>query len=96
MVETQWQKILYHIRDLAALLAACPNVYLETSNFIGQDHVTQFVRRFGAERLLYGSFLPVNDPYTAAGMILDADISEADKEKIAGGNLRRLVQGVKA
>jgi len=96
VVETQWQKILYHLRDLAALLRAAPNVYVETSNFIGQDHLTQFVKSFGAGRLLYGSFLPVNDPYAAIGVILDADISEADKEQIAGGNLRRLVGEVRS
>jgi hypothetical protein len=96
VVETQWQKILYHVRDLAALLRSCPNVHVETSNFIGQDHITQFVKTFGAERLLFGSFLPVNDPYTAIGMILDADISDGEKERIAGGNLRRLVEEVRA
>jgi len=96
VVETQWQKILYHMRDLAALLRSCPNVLLETSNFIGQDHVSQFVRSFGSGRLLFGSFLPVNDPFTSIGMILDADIGEDDKAAIAGGNLRRLVGEVRA
>jgi hypothetical protein len=95
VVETQWQKILYHMRDLAALLHSCPNVCLETSNFIGQDHLSQFVRTFGSTRLLFGSFLPVNDPFTSIGMILDADISDADKAAIAGGNLRRLVGEVR-
>ncbi|MBN1837438.1 MAG: amidohydrolase family protein [Spirochaetales bacterium] len=96
VVETQWQKILYHLRDLAGLLASRPNVYVETSNLIGQDHLAQFVKSVGAERLVFGSFLPVNDPYAAVGVILDADISESDKQAIAGGNLRRLVGEVRA
>jgi predicted TIM-barrel fold metal-dependent hydrolase len=95
VIETQWQKILYHIRDLFSLLKACPNVLVESSNFIGQDHVTQLVRSFGAERLLFGSFLPVNDPYASIGTILDADISPEEKALIAGGNLRRLVGEVR-
>ncbi len=95
VVETQWQKILYHLRDLAGLLSSCGNVYVETSNFIGQDHLSQFVRSFGAERLLFGSFLPVNDPYAAIGMILDAQIGEEEKAGIAGGNLRRLLEEVR-
>jgi hypothetical protein len=95
VIESQWQKILYHNRDLFSLLASCPNVFLESSNFIGQDNVTAFVRRFGPERLLWGSFLPVNDPYASMGMLLDADISEADKRLVAGGNLRRLIAEVK-
>ena len=96
VVESQWQKILYHLRDLAALLASCPNVLVEISNFVGQDHLAQFAGRFGAERLLFGSFLPVNDPYAAIGMILDADIPAEAKARIAGGNLRRLVGEVRA
>jgi len=95
VIESQWQKILYHNRDLFSLLAACPNVLLESSNFIGQDNVSAFVRRFGAERLLWGSFLPVNDPYSSIGMVLDADIPEEGKRLIAGGNLRRLIAEVK-
>lgn len=95
VIESQWQKILYHNRDLFSLLADCPGVLLESSNFIGQDNVSSFVRSFGAERLLWGSFLPVNDPYASIGMVLDADITDAEKRLIAGGNLRRLIAGVK-
>jgi hypothetical protein len=96
VVESQWQKILYHNRDLFSLLQACPNLLLESSNFIGQDNVSVFVRCFGAERLLWGSFLPVNDPYASIGMVLDADITEGEKKLIAGGNLRRLIAEVRA
>jgi hypothetical protein len=95
VIESQWQKILYHNRDLFSLLKACPNVCLESSNFIGQDNVSVFVRSFGAERLVWGSFLPVNDPYASIGMVLDADITEGDKRLIAGGNIRRLIAEVK-
>jgi len=96
VIESQWQKILYHNRDLFSLLKACPNLLLECSNFIGQDNVSAFVRCFGAERLLWGSFLPVNDPYASIGMVLDADITEGEKKLIAGGNLRRLIAEVRA
>jgi hypothetical protein len=94
VIETQWQKILYHIRDLFSLMGACENVLVESSNFIGQDYVSYLVRNFGAERLLFGSFLPVNDPYAAFGTVLDADISESEKAQIAGGNLQRLIAEV--
>jgi hypothetical protein len=96
VVDTQWQKILYHNRDLASLLETCRNVLVESSNLIGQDFITWLVRKWGAERILYGSFLPANDPYAAIGMILDADISEEEKALIAGGNARRLVDGVRS
>lgn len=95
VIETQWQKILYPIRNLFSLLKACPNVLVESSNLIGQDYVSYLVRSFGSGRLLYGSFLPVNDPYAAIGLVLDADISAQERADILGGNLERLIAGVR-
>ena len=95
VVESQWQKILYHIRTLYNLLDTCGNIYVETSNFTGQDYLSHGVKTFGAERFLFGSFLPMNDPWVPAGMIQDADISEEEKKMIAGGNIRRLLEEVR-
>ncbi len=95
VIETQNQKILYRFRILLSLMRDCPNVHLGTSNLVGQGYLETVVREFGAQRLLYGSFLPVNDPFAAAGMLVDADISESDKLHIASGNIRRLIGEVK-
>lgn len=91
VVETQPQKILYHTRPLLALLRECPNVRVETSNFVGVRAIEHAVGQFGGERLIFGSFQPVSDPLVPMGMILDAEIPEPDKAAIAGGNLRRLI-----
>ena len=96
VVETQTQKILYHTRPLFALMRDCPNVHIELSNFAGAGFVEYAVREFGADRLVFGSFLPVSDPLVPMGMVLDADISEPDKKLIAGDNLRRLIGEVHA
>jgi len=96
VVETQVQKILYHTRPLFALLRDCPNVRVELSNFAGQGFLEYAVREYGAARLLYGSFLPMSDPWVPMGLVLDADIGDAEKALIAGGNLRRLVREVAA
>ena len=47
--------------------------------------------RFGPERLLFGSRLPLLCPGAARHAIERAGISEQAKELIAGGNLRRLL-----
>jgi hypothetical protein len=91
VVETQVQKILYHTRPLFALMRDCRNVFVELSNFAGQGFVEYAAREFGAERLIFGSFLPVNDPLVAIGMVIDAEISREEKGLIAGENLRRLI-----
>jgi predicted TIM-barrel fold metal-dependent hydrolase len=72
----------------------CPNIYVETSNFVGNGYIEYTVREFGAGRLIFGSFLPVNDPSVAICMVLDADIDEKEKKLIASENLSRLVDGV--
>ena len=95
IVETQPQKILYHTRTLFPLMNECPNIMLETSNFIGSGFMEFAVREFGGGRLIFGSFLPVNDPLAPMGMLLDANISESDKKLIAGGTLRRIVEEVR-
>lgn len=95
VVETQVQKILYHTRSVFSLMRDCRNVMLETSNLVGAGLVEYSVREFGPERLIFGSFLPVNDPLVGLGMILDAEIPLDQKGLIAGGNLRRLIGEVR-
>jgi len=95
VVETQTQKILYHTRPLFALMRDCANVYVELSNFAGAGFIEYVVRKFGTDRLLFGSFLPVSDPFVPIGMVLDADIAESEKALIAGENLRRLIGEVR-
>ena len=95
VVETQTQKILYHTRPLFALMRQRPNVFVEQSNFAGAGFIEYAVREFGAERLLYGSFLPVSDPFVPMGMVLDAEIADSEKALIAGGNMRRLIEEVR-
>ncbi len=52
------------------------------------------MKEFGAERLIFGSFMPVNDPLVPIGMIIDADIEEKDKLLIASGNIKRIIEEV--
>ncbi len=50
--------------------------------------------RFGAERLLFGTRLPYFTPGSAIGMLSYAGISEAERTRIAGDNLRNLLARV--
>jgi hypothetical protein len=95
IVETQTQKILYQNRSLFALMRRRRNVLAEISNLAGARMIEYCVREFGAERLIFGTFRPMNDPLVPIGMVIDAEISDSEKAQIAGGNLRRLIDGVK-
>ncbi len=91
VIETQVQKILYHTRPLFTLLRDCANVHVELSNFAGQGFIEYVAREVGTARLIYGSFLPMCDPWVPIGLILDARLTDEEKRLIAGDNLRRLV-----
>ncbi|MFO8007360.1 MAG: amidohydrolase family protein, partial [Candidatus Brocadiia bacterium] len=52
----------------------------------------RYVALYGAKRLLFGSDMSDLPIPWGLGPILYADISEADKRAILGGNLRRLLQ----
>jgi hypothetical protein len=95
VIETQVQKILYHTRSVFLIMRDCRNTLLETSNLAGPGFIDYVAREFGPDRLIFGSFLPVNDPLVAMGMIFDAEIPHDQKELIVGGNLRRLISEVR-
>ena len=72
-----------------------PNVCMEISEYILDYGIEDAVRGYGARRLLYGSDFPAADH---GGMMLalkHADISEDDKQAIAGGNLDRMLSEVR-
>lgn len=94
VIESQTRKTLYHHRALLPLMKACPNVFLETSNLCGSDIIEYTVNTLGAERLIFGTFMPALDPLAPMGMILQANIPDEDKRAIAGGNIQRLISEV--
>jgi predicted TIM-barrel fold metal-dependent hydrolase len=68
------------------------NLYLDTA--CSQPHVgmiEKFVREVGAQRVLFGSDVPVLDPSAQLGRIAYAKIKEQDKEKILGLNMKELL-----
>lgn len=83
-------------RQVWPLLERYPNVYVESSLLSLAEHgMEDTVRRFGAERVLFGTGFPARYAEAAALQLLHADISESDRINIAGANLRRLVSRVK-
>ncbi|HUU27061.1 MAG TPA: amidohydrolase family protein [archaeon] len=67
------------------------NVKAETSLFQGFEMIRFVCERWGAERLLFGTGLPLTSPGAARAALVYADISEDEKRKIASGNLEALL-----
>jgi len=83
------------LRLIYPLLNRYPNVYFETGDFGMTRGYEEVCARYGSERLLYGSNFPSNNPGCSLNCLLTANISEAERENIAYGNMERLINGVK-
>ncbi|MFP4384087.1 MAG: amidohydrolase family protein [Spirochaetia bacterium] len=77
-------------RDQLAILSAVPNVYLECSSF-GYRYIEEVCGLISADRLIFGSHTPHLDPGLAISYVMYAEISDTEKQKIAGGNIQRLM-----
>jgi hypothetical protein len=80
-----------HNRFLYPLFERYRNLYVETSRFLGAGTIEDVVRRFGSRPLLFGTNMPQYTGTAAVGRLAYAEIEPADKDAVAGGNLRRLV-----
>lgn len=73
------------------LLERLDNLYLETSMIDNWRFYEDAVGRFGSERLLWGSNMPLRNAGSAITMLSYSEIPETDKENIAYKNLLRLM-----
>jgi hypothetical protein len=95
IIEGRPQKILYHTRFFYPLLERYGNIFLELHNLNVYLGIEDIVARFGAERLIFGSCMPFNDPNTSLMMVTAARVDEAARKQIARGNLTRLLEEVR-
>jgi len=76
------------------LLAACPNLSLELSGQWNYRAVEDICQRFGPQRILFGTNWPYMDSSFAVAAVTYAALTDADRARVAGGNLRQLLEGV--
>jgi hypothetical protein len=82
-------------RFVRPLLEAFPNFYFELSNYQEAGGLEDHCRRYGPERLLFGTNYPYFNMAGPRLTLLHADLSETDRQAIAAGNLRRLLEEVR-
>ena len=78
-------------RFLRPFLDAYPNLCLDMTYMLTDCGLKDMLKKYAAERILFGSGFPVS--YMGAHMLVikHAEISDQDKYKIAGGNLKKLL-----
>ncbi len=75
------------------LLEKFPNFYLETSLLsLEEGGLEATVKKFGSEKLVFGTGFPVRYPKAAILELVHADIPDNDKEAIASKNLERILR----
>ena len=77
------------------LVNAYKNLYMDTSDFQEIRGIEYFVKKFGDERMLFGTNFPMDNMGGPIATLLGANISRESKEKIASGNIERLMSEVK-
>ena len=78
-------------RNIYALLDRHPALHLESGGYKVHNGIEEICGRFGAQRLVFGSGMPMYSGASAVSMIRYARISEREKSLIAFGNLSALL-----
>jgi hypothetical protein len=83
-------------RTLYALLRRFPNLYVHTAGLNVHQGLEDVCRRFGPERLVYGSAYPVKYMGGAVLHLERNGLGVDDRRLIASGNIERLLAGAVA
>ncbi len=78
----------YH-RLADAGLWELPRIYADTA-LAGMAEINHYIRKFGTQRLLFGSDYPFGDPRAEKAKVLSLDLPDADRQAILAGNWLRL------
>ena len=70
-----------------------PNIFTDTS-LVSPGIVMEYVKRYGATRIMFGSDFPFGDPVQECQKIIKMELCEADKEALLMGNLQSLLAPV--
>lgn len=79
-------------RQYVQFAKAFPNVYFDTSNTIEYYGIENMVDILGADKFLFGTYVPEKEPYDKMFQLMYCELSQEQKELIAHGNFERLVE----
>ena len=85
----------YHCQAAIEVAQALPNVLLDTSAMPYPEMIQRAVETIGAARVLFGSDGPGCIPTLEVEKVRLAGLSPADEALVLGGNIQRLMDGVR-
>jgi predicted TIM-barrel fold metal-dependent hydrolase len=83
-----------NIRTCLPWLTSTPNLLVTTHALFLCGELELLVDRMGAERVLFASNQPMDDPAAGLSLLTCGAIADEAKRRIAGGNARRLLDRV--
>lgn len=83
---------LIEFKDVFTILPTFENVFVETSYSTHPRRIAQAVNIMGADRVVFGSDMPLTTPGFELYKVGHAPVSDLDKEKILFKNAQRLLE----
>lgn len=81
--------------EVIPLAVEFDNVYLEINyTSVPYGMISHLVRNAPVEKILFGTDTPMRDPAPIVGWVVYDHISDEDRERVLGGNFRRLLQKI--
>lgn len=85
----------YHCQAAIDVASELPNIYLDTSAMPYPDMIKRAVETIGPERVLFGSDGPGCVPILEIEKVRLAGLSAEDEALVLGGNIQRILTGVR-
>lgn len=79
------------LSEALTIMSHTSNVMIETHELHVPEALELIVDRVGADRIIYGSGAPLRSIASSLYYVLDSELSDEDKQKILGGNIKRIL-----
>ncbi len=80
------------LSEVLAVASTVPNLLVETHALHTPGALELFAQRVGAERIVFGSGAPRHSIASSLYYVLQAELSDSEKELVLGGNIKRILE----
>jgi hypothetical protein len=94
IIDGGFSKELMYSSYIFMLISNCDNIYFNTHNLFGTNQIEDIVKNGGEDRLVFDTYYPHYEAFVSTDRIMEADISSYQKEKIAQGNIKKILHGI--
>jgi uncharacterized protein len=87
-------EVYWNTRFIFSLLESCRNIFIESHKTHLYREIDEIVERFGAQRVVFSTYIPIDDPNSSLMLVTNGYFTRKEKEMIAHGNLEKLIADV--